>query len=246
MSDKFAVTIAEPPQLNFPSTDSIHYSCGKCQDSKAWKNRHTKLKGAAKAGQIVGSIGITTAQNVVSGASVSAAVVGGAALSATGVGLLAGSVALTAGGSIAAHRSKKKTQEHLASLNKILLKRNNYKCEGRYAPVHSYIASTILPYIIQQKRTKLARKSHQRVPVLGAGLEAAKSLKHKIQKSWNGTKGKQRSFAAQWLAVHLISHHCELTEAIVSELYSEEEKEMMKFTGSDVVASMIEEKLRTI
>lgn len=240
------ISIAEPPQLHFPATKSIHWNCGKCSNPKSWKSRHKKLKTGSKAGHLATSVGITATQQVTTGASAFAAITAGTALSATGIGLIAGSAALSVGKSYTAHRSAKKTQAHLDALSSILRGRNSYQCDAKHGPVHSYIASTILPYIVQQKKTKLARKKNERVPVLGSGYEAGKSLKHMVQKRWNGTKGKQRSFSAQWLAVHLLSHHCDLTEAIVAELYSDEEMEMMKLSGSDIVASMIEDKLKTI
>lgn len=60
-----------------------------------------------------------------------------------------------------------------------------------------------------------------------------------IVKRLSGNRSSNRHFYAEALAVHLISHHCELAENIVTELYSPAEMESIKLMNSDTAGPLL-------
>lgn len=108
---------------------------------------------------------------------------------------------------------------------------------------HAYVLDKVLPYIIEQKEKKLFRK---KVSTFGGG--AAVSLYqvfHGARKAWQGHRGVVRGFYADVLATHLITHDCELADAIVDELYSEAECKVIKRMDSKPAGELLADKMRS-
>ena len=178
----------------------------------------------------------------------------GAAISATGIGLIAVGGALTLGGMVQGARSWSKTGDHIAGLKAIYAHRNELaQCSlclpgGRSAPggqkiAHDYIANSVLPYIISQKESKLTRK---KVSTFGGGvLVSAYEKLHGLKKMYDGTRGKLRSYYAHVLAVHLITHYCPLADAIVEQLYSGAECDVIKRMNSDDAGELLMDKMKS-
>ncbi|MCO1335112.1 hypothetical protein MO867_12300 [Microbulbifer sp. OS29] len=167
------------------------------------------------------------------------------ATSATGIGLIVAGTALSVGYAGLAARSAYKTHNHLNALKKIYASRKTYDCPCQGSIAHDYVSGQVLPYIIQQKTKKLHRKMVESAPGISTAEYTRKALKN-IYKRTRGTLGKKRTFAAEWLAQHLISHDCELANAIVAELYSEEEMLWIRTQDNDVVAPLLELKLKSV
>ena len=61
------------------------------------------------------------------------------------------------------------------------------------------------------------------------------------------TLGVERTRAAEWLVTHLFTHNCDLTEAIIAELYSHDEMLWIKYhADEDVAVGLIAHKLRSV
>jgi len=180
----------------------------------------------------------------------------GAAISATGIGLAAAGAALTLGGMVQGARSWSKTGDHIAGLKAIqarLASPNSYQCSQCFPDVravvagnkqaHNYIGASVLPYIISQKETKLTRK---KVSTFGGGMFVGAYEKlHGLKKIYNGTRGKSRSYYAHVLSVHLITHHCQLADAIVEQLYSGAECDTIKRMNSDDAGELLMDKMKS-
>jgi hypothetical protein len=215
-------------------------------------NRNRVLKKAAKSLGSAGSTGGTIASYAGHTGGI-VALATGAAISATGIGLAAGGVALTLGSMVQAGRSWRKTSGHISGLKEIEVHWEQFQCSfclpgGRSAPggnttAHGYIARTVLPYIILQKDTKLTRKQ---ISTFGGGIFVAAYEKlHGLKKAWGGTRGKLRSYYAHVLSVHLISHYCELADAIVDELYTPAEREAIQRMNSDDAGDLLMDKMKS-
>jgi hypothetical protein len=177
----------------------------------------------------------------------------GAAISATGIGLVAGGVALTVGSMVQAGRSWRKTSGHISGLKDIEARRDQFECSfcypgGRSAPggntvAHTYIARTVLPYIIMQKDTKRTRKQ---IATFGGGLFVGVYEKiHGLKKAIGKTRGKLRSYYAHVLSVHLITHYCQLADAIVDELYTPAERDAIQRMNSDDAGDLLMDKMKS-
>ena len=112
--------------------------------------------------------------------------------------------------------------------------------------MHDHIRDVILPYIISQKKEKLAKRAvGAAVPVAGAMATTLHRIGRGIYKC--KTRGKQRHLYAEYLAVHLLTAECQLVDAIISELLSEAELEWMKQPGqtNDSIAGLIADKMKS-
>jgi hypothetical protein len=204
------------------------------------------LASGASAGLTGAQLGTGTSALAVGGA-----VVTGAAVSATGVGLVAAAAALTMGSIVVNATSMVKSIAHFESLREIQAhyEANEYTCkcrsvDGSMAHDHSVIGGQILPYIIQQKTDKAVKKG---IGAVGLGmLTALYTVGRAAYKSLASTKGVKRNFYAHVLARHLITHDCRLAEAIVAELLSWSEMEILKGKNSDVVGAAIADKIKSV
>ena len=215
-------------------------------------SRDRVLKKAAKS---LGSAA-STAGTVASYAGHTGGVVAlatGAAISATGIGLVAGGLALTIGSMVQGGRSWRKTSGHISGLKDIEAHWDQFECSfcfpgERSAPggnklAHTYIARTVLPYIILQKDTKRTRKQ---ISTFGGGLFVAAYEKiHGLKKAIGGTRGKLRSYYAHVLSVHLITHYCQLADAIVDELYTPAERDSIQRMNSDDAGDLLMDKMKS-
>jgi len=226
-----------------------------------WTNPRYFKRGG-KIGMAAASAGVSVAQNLVSGSSAQALVVGGlAAVSATGVGLIASAAALTVATSVLNATSAWKTKGHINGLQKIYDDRNSaplndedycqqlpgngidMKTRAAYIE-HDMIANQVLPYIIHKKTAKYHRKIVGAIPLL-ATVETVRAVSKKAYKAAAGTLGANRTSAAGWMACHLITCDCLLVQAIVSELYSEPEMEWLKVQPYEDLTDYLALKLKS-
>lgn len=223
-------------------------------DPRSTVDRGRTGKRVASGAVTAAQAGLTGAQigTGISALTVGGAIATGAAVSATGVGLVVTAAAMTLGSIVTNATSMIKSISHFENLREIQAK--YIACE--YAgciPLaataemtfdHATIGTTILSYIIDQKTEKAVKKG---VGAVGLGvLTTLYSIGRAAYKSAAGTKGKQRNFYAHVLARHLITHHCQLAEAIVAELLSEEEMRILKGEDSDVAGAAIADKMKSV
>ncbi len=187
--------------------------------SKA-ENRHTKLKKVGNVGTTVAkhAISVTTRVSDIKELGVIAAGAG-AAVSATGGGLvIAGGVLQVIGigkNSVAAVKS----HNHMKGLEDIQARASslNVSCNGE-AMKHQAIVASILPYLIEQKKTKRDRRVQKAIPCVGL-LESIRAVGNWAWKKHKGELGKKRYEFAEILASHLTVSGCALAAEIVAELY---------------------------
>lgn len=191
------------------------------------------LKSLAKGTAMVGSSALTigTKSPGLSTLAVTAATGGSIALSATGIGAVAVAGAYAAGTSVLAGVSVYKTHNHIKNLED-LLQNGGGSCDGNRWD-HGAIQMTVLPYIINKKKTKLRRKGEETVPVLGGMLTTAETGMKSIFKRLKGTRGVARHHNAEILTKHLVTCNCGLAEGIVSELCGEEEMKNIRAMDSN-------------
>ncbi len=186
---------------------------------------------------------------------VGAAIATGAAVSATGLGLAAMAAALTVGSIVVNARSMIKSIAHFENLREI---QAGYRA-GQYQRCrcrpgvrdldcmihdHDMIGEGILTYIIQQKTDKAAKKG---VGAAGLGvLTTIYTMGRAAYKTLASTKGVKRNLYAHVLARHLITHDCPLAEAIVAELLSSSEMEILKTKNSDIAGAAIADKMKSV
>jgi hypothetical protein len=215
-------------------------------------NRDRVLKRVAKSIGTTANTGGTIASYAAHTGGI-VALATGAAISATGIGLMAGGAALTIGSMVQAGRSWRKTSGHISGLQDIEAHWDQFECSfcypgGRSAPggnkiAHTYIAHTVLPYIIMQKETKRTRKQ---ISTFGGGLFVGIYEKlHGLRKAAGGTRGKLRSYYAHVLSVHLITHCCQLADAIVDELYTPAERDAIQRMNSDDAGGLLMDKMKS-
>ncbi|WP_160152251.1 hypothetical protein [Microbulbifer sp. ALW1] len=226
--------------LVWNSVTSLHGQGGKI-------DRDSGLKSIAKKSAMAAQKGVSIAQTAtgnvgLSGMAIKSAVgVGVGAVSSTGVGLLAAAGGMAVMNSGVSGYSAYKTHHHIKGLEAILANWTSYSCEscGPFSDgpcnreMHGLIGTLVLPEIIRKKKTKRARKATAVLPVIGGMISGLHSGAHSLQKRLTGTRGKQRHYHAELLAVHLITHECQLAEAIVAELFSVDEMEQIKRMNSD-------------
>ncbi len=195
-------------------------------------NRHSRRNKALTGAMTATNVGVTATQAGIGQAGVAGLVVGGTVSSATGVGLLVAGAALTLAQCGLAIRSADRTAKHVAALEFLNSNRRAHPfddCWLRGAPahqerVHTLVADHILPYIIQQKGLKLARKAVTGfLPIVGGATVTAVTGIKNIASRIGGTLGVERYKAAHWLAAHFCECECVLTDFLVASLYSAEE-----------------------
>jgi hypothetical protein len=237
-------------------------------------NRWNRLKKGANATSKAIDKGLTVASHVstiggaatyvgVPGAQIATAGVA-AAIAATGVGAAVVGVGIQAVTTGLAVYSVRSTGTHLKNLLAIYYARNT-QALSRCAPIgfqenpldagavipanddrqHDLIGNQVLPYIIRQKGKKRKRKAVAAVPILGA-TEGARALIHKGRKWKKGTLGKERDNAAGLLSAHFLECDCQMSQAIIAELYSGPEMEWMKGREYDEVQALIGDKMKSV
>ncbi len=233
------------------------------QNDSAIVNRHRKLKKLGKAANVTRTVGVTGlgAANTVAGG----ALLGGATLSSTtgwaavavgGLSLGAGPIALLAvatvgviGASTMNAVSAHKTRKHIEALEFIheYAKKGVYACSDDSSPVHAGIIHGVLPYIINKKKAKFARRAFKAVPVIGVA-ETVRAKTKWLKKKLDGSQGFNRSFNANALAAHHCSTECSLTKAIIAELFSvdDEVAEEARYCDPRALAKLIEVKIKSV
>ena len=100
----------------------------------------------------------------------------------------------------------------------------NHDLHGKSVTPHNIILNSVLPFIIEQKKRKLSRKTVVAggAVLIGAGglFETARGTLRTIQKHWQGTKAEHRTNAALFLAYHYQTMGCNLTTSIIVQLFS--------------------------
>ena len=220
-------------------------------------NNHSAVKKGALGGMAAADKGISVAQFAVGQPGiVGLAATGAAVTSATGVGLIAGSVALALIQSGLAVRSWQKTSRHLEALHylqdhkddEILSDCQVYASGGHPSrQAHQLVAHNILDYIIQQKSSKLGKKAVSVVPLLGSAIVSVGTIGRNIGSRLSGTLGVNRYKAAHWLAAHFCECQCLLTDCIVATLYSVEEMiTLHRLYGYEETADLLAAKMKSI
>ena len=217
------------------------------QDLRKFKKLGKKAQGLtdkAKAGAEIGlGIGVLGgALNPGAQAGTAAGQAGSAA--ATALPIAGGVLALA---TMAVNgRSVYKTNKHIKRLEYILENARHYDCSEKGSDAHSVIISTVLPYIIRQKKNKRLRKAGSALPVLGA-LEGVRAAGKKGWKFVKGTLGKERSLKAEQLAAHHCSCDCQLTEEIIAQIANVSIAEAKKASYMDytILAYALSEKMRS-
>lgn len=210
-------------------------------------SRWRKTKKSSKAAMNLGSAGIQVAQSA-TGTGTIALATGAAAASATGIGLIVAGGCLTLTANTLSAVSAVKTRHHVDNLVKILGRPASYPCAGlngaRNEREHTEISVRVLPYIIEKKERKFARKVVGAIPVVGM-VETARAVGKNIFKRIAGTIHEDRRQASLWLGIHLITHNCALAQAIVAELYSFEEMLYLQTLDSDDLIPLLMEKMKS-
>ena len=211
------------------------------------RNRTTKKIANMTANAAFYGVSIAGYATKTSSTATVAALATGAAVGATGIGLLVGTAALYGGYAIQAGISAKKTNTHINNLKQILADASQYSCTCKTSHDHTMLVHTILPYIIQKKRTKLHRKVAVASTVgMYSNIEAPRAALKKIYKVCTRTAGKNRRYYATILARHFLRGGCLLADSIVGELYSEAEMDMMTELDHDVVVELLMDKMKSV
>ena len=218
-------------------------------------NLWRKTRSALWAANWVASTGVSTATNLSGGGTLAMVGLGTTLFTvsaATGVGLVIGGCAVMIGSSAIQAKSAVSSYKHRKNLEGILASSaggGTYcagLCGNRPDPEeHQMILDSVLPYIISQKRKKTIRRGIGSIPLVSLG-ETIRSIGRKAQKTWRGTLGKEREDHAMTLAKHLITHDCHLAQAIVAELFSDEEEEWLRYQDFQVVAGILAEKMKSV
>lgn len=189
------------------------------KDNLGFNPKSKKVANKAKTALQLGTTGTTSLVNMTGGHAGLTALIGGATLGAGPIGLLVASAALTLASSTSKVISAKKTHDHIKGLQKIQLNASSYGCKSKSKNNHNYIIETALPYIIAKKTKKRTRKLGGSVPIIGSNLETARSAIKSVIKRARRTRGKSRYLNAQKIAEHHTETRCELTAAIIAELF---------------------------
>lgn len=222
--------------------------------------RKRGLKTSAQVARVSGDKAISATQfatNNIGTIEIASRAIQGTAItgmSATGIGLVAAAGAFSLAYSGAAAVSAYKTNQHIKGLQSILKKSSSCHCYsvsmedgGIGSPTkdayHEFIKDTVLPAIVSKKKRKLRRKAVSSVPVVGGTVIGVESGLRSVGKRLIGSRSRGRHFYAEILAIHLITRHCELAEAIVAELFSEEEMQEIKNMNSDEAGPLIFSKM---
>lgn len=242
-------TIATYQQLaaQHEGGQSLHTWSAKAKSTVRKANNVTKGVKAVSTGVKAVNIG-QQATSVSNFASLAAATVTGA--SATGFGLLVVGGVMMIGDAVKDVVAWDKTRKHVRHLSELDCGGEcSHILEGRASvqDEHDVIRRKVLPYIINKKKSKRNRKAISSFgAIAGGGLaEGMRGAVKGSYKQLRGTKGKHRLYAAQWLAHHFLTHHCELSNAIVAELYSEDEMIWLRQQRAEVVVPLLMEKMKS-
>ena len=213
------------------------------------RRRNHGTKKVANASIALSSLGVTGSQLATgtSNMKVVAALAAGTAVGATGIGLLVGSAGLTLLSGAQAARSAYKTNQHINNLKQIKVDASKYECPYKNGHDHNMVVNSILPYIIEKKRSKLHRKAAVASTLgVGGAAETARAIGKKAYKYFKGTLGKNRTYYATVLARHFLKCECGCTDAIVGELYSEEEMNLMTWLDHEAVVELLKDKMKSV
>lgn len=211
------------------------------------RNRTTKKVANMAANTAFYGVSVAGYATKTSSTATVGALAAGAAVGATGIGLLVGTAALYTGYAVQAGVSAAKTNNHINNLKQIQRDAMAYSSINKGSHDHTMVVYTILPYIIQKKRTKL----HRKVAVAGtvglySNVEVTRAVLKKAYKLAKGTAGRNRKYYATVLARVFLKGGCMLADAIVGELYSEEEMNMMAEMDHDVVVELLMDKMKSV
>ncbi len=244
--DDGADQIWMPPSDAQPVEEPVRKVAPTSKEAVGFSPRAKTMATVAKGGASFGVGAATNVTNITGGTAGFGALVGGATLSAGPIGLLIASAALTLATTGTKVVSAKKTHDHIKALEKIKLGAGDLTC-NRVDNNHKFIVDKTLPYIIAKKKKKRLRKVGGAVPVIGA-VETARA-KVKAGLKWaKGTLGKNRLFHAEMLANHHTSARCQLTSAIIAELFgiSNDDAVEASFVKTDQLAKVISIKMKSV
>ncbi len=175
------------------------------------------------------------------------ALISGATLGAGPIALLVASAALTAAQSAKHGISAYKTNTHIKNLQKIYADAAAYQCDDQKLE-HSHVQNIILPYIIAQKEKKKIRRMGSAVPVIGSAIEQTRAKVKATYKWATGNLGKNRKLHAEQLARHHCNSRCDLTSAIIAELFglTKEEADAARLCHIQELAAVISIKLKSV
>jgi hypothetical protein len=213
--------------------------------------RHYKT--VATTANTVGSMGVSVASLATgtNSLAVAGAVIAGAAVSATGVGLVVVGGALTLASMGTNFASMAKSADTVRDLKKIrsnLAKYSGCKIQDPGSMSldmmcdHDWIAKKVLPYIISQKTEKAVKKGTAVLPGVSILTNAYRLGRYAFKKD----RGKKRGFYAYVLTRHLITHDCALAGAIVAELFSNAEMQVLRGFDSDESSPVIAQKMKSV
>lgn len=234
------------PSGNWSAMNSVFkYDGGNTLGSRAMHGHVSKvMAGASVATSAVGQAHHLTMFGVAGAAALGAGTAGiglavaGGAMSVIGIGTSAVSLF--------------KTAAHIDALEDLKARgsmKHHCNCKTRdfgnqMSDDHDAIFNTVLPYIIAKKKAKRNKKG---VGTMGLSLgTSAHRLGKAIYKSVKGTKGKNRSFYAEVLARHAVTHECDLVAGIVSELYTGQDYLAIRSMRSDQAAVLIAAKMKSV
>ena len=233
------------------------------KDNSAIVNRHKNWKKVGKAlnvGRAMGTVGVGAANTLTSGAVLGGATlstttgwgvvaVGGLAVGAGPIALLAVATAGVIGASTMNAVSAHKTRKHIEALEFIYeyAKKGVYACGTDNSPVHDGIIHGVLPYIINKKKNKFARRAFKAVPIIGVA-ETARAKLNWLKKKIDGSQGFNRGFNASALASHHCETECALTRAIIAELFSVDDDvaEEARYCDERALGKLIEVKIKSV
>jgi hypothetical protein len=221
-------------------------------EAASWGNISGKK--IAKGAMMAGAVGVESAQIATHTGFLALMMGGAAAASATGIGLAAVGGAITVGGMALGAKSALSTWHHIQALESIYVNRNGMKpphaCDvappwlERNDTIHNYIADTVLPWIIQQKKTKKDKKV---ASTFGAGLGVSLwSAGRWVYKGIQGSLGQMRSHYAWTLAKHLLTHNCRLAYAIVTALFGGSLPKAVLQQDMDTVTLLLQQKMKSV
>jgi hypothetical protein len=211
-------------------------------------SRHRTEKTYAQRGLTATSVALQGAQIGTGTGTLALALGAAGAASATGIGLVAVAGAATVTSMALGIKSAVSTSHVLDQLLEIqkLGKEHCHRLEDDPKNnLHEWVRVIVLPWIIHQKRHKLAKKIVTSVPT-GGLVTGLWSGARNLYKRATGTLGEKRHWYAESLAVHFLTAECLLCMRIISALYSLEEMLWMKQQDSTTITPLLEDKMKSV